>query len=75
MLVDESKYNWSKWQQPILTSNDSWGEVSASSVNIDGDKVFEPYFALDGDESTHFEGVDRVDFFSFTLVFEKTLKI
>lgn len=75
MLVDESKYNWSKWQQPILTSNDSWGEVSATSVNVDGDKVFEPYFALDGDDSTHFEGMDRVDLVSYTWKFEKPLKI
>lgn len=75
MLVDESKYNWSKWQQPILTNNDSWGEVSATSIHESAGISYEPYLALDGDDTTHFEGDDSVTPVQFKWIFEKPLKI
>lgn len=72
MLVDETKYIWSKWQQPIFTDNETWGKVSASSThNAD----YEPFHALDDNEDTHWEGADSVTTAQFIWHFEKPLKI
>lgn len=75
MLVDETKYIWSKWQQPIFTGNDTWGEVAASSVHKVAGKNYEPYCALDGDKETHYESEDYTDTTQFTWTFDKPLKI
>lgn len=75
MILDASKYLWSKWQQPVFTDNDTWGTVTASSVHKVTGKNYEPYCALDGNAETHFEGADYTDQLQFTWIFDKPLKI
>lgn len=75
MLIDATKYIWSKWQQPVFTDNETWGTVSATSVHKVTDKLYEPYCALDGDAETHYESADYTDSAQFTWVFDKPLKI
>lgn len=72
MILDATKYIWSKWQQPVFTGNDTWGTVTASSCH---GTEFEPYKALDADDNTHFEGEDYTDQVIFTWIFDKPLKI
>lgn len=43
MLIDATKYIWSKWQQPVFTDNETWGTVSATSVHKVTDKIYEPW--------------------------------
>lgn len=50
---NERKYRWREWKQPVLTSNYSYGLVSASSVSLAEADIlppgsFHPYRALDG---------------------------
>lgn len=75
MILDASKYLWSKWLQPVFTDNDTWGTVAASSVHKVTGKNYEPYCALDGNDETHFEGADYTDQLRFTWIFDKPLKI
>ena len=72
MIVNENEYNWSEWTQPIFTSNDSWGTVSASSVNTGG---HEPFTAIDGNLNTQWESKANEVPTTFTWVFAKPLKI
>ncbi|WP_434793905.1 hypothetical protein TPDSL_03570 [Terrisporobacter petrolearius] len=72
MLVDETKYIWSKWQQPIFTDNETWGTVSASSTQ---NANYEPFNALDDNEDTYWGGADSVTTAQFIWHFEKPLKI
>lgn len=71
MIVDESKYSWSTWTQPTFTSNTTWGKLSASSSNAGK----EPYFALDGDTGTQWEGKAKVFPCDLTWKFEKPLRV
>lgn len=75
MLIDESKYNWSRWTQPIFDSDTAWGTVSATSVHIVSGLDYSAYHALDGNEDTHWEGGESVTNAQFEWVFEKPLKI
>ena len=72
MIVNENEYNWSEWTQPIFTSNDSWGIVSASSINAGG---HEPFTALDGNLNTQWESKANEVPTIFAWTFEKPLKI
>ena len=60
MIVDESKYSWS-----------TWGKLSASSSNAGK----EPYFALDRDTGTQWEGKTKVFPCDLTWKFEKPLRV
>lgn len=71
MIVDESKYSWSTWKQPTFTSNTTWGMLSASSSNSGK----EPYFALDGDTGTQWEGKTKVLPCDLIWKFEKPLRV
>lgn len=75
MLIDETKYIWSKWQQPVFINNETWGTVSATSVNKSAGNSFEPFNSLDGDMNTHWEGKDGDTPIQYTWVFDKPLKI
>lgn len=72
MVIDESKYNWIPWEQPALTSNTSWGTVSATSVNTGG---HEPYTALDKNMNTQWETAAYQLPADFVWEFEKPLRI
>lgn len=75
MLIDASKYIWSKWQQPVFTDNDSWGEVSAASVHEVTGADYSPFHALDGNADTHWESAEAVTDACFIWHFKKPLKI
>lgn len=75
MLVDESKYIWKKWQQPVFEDSSTWGEVSATSVHEVEGVDYSPYHTLDEKEDTHWEGGEGVTNAQFTWVFDKPLKI
>lgn len=75
MLIDETKYIWSKWQQPVFTDNETWGGVSATSVHTDPEKDFSEYHALDGEDETHWESEKNAENAQFIWQFEKPLKI
>lgn len=75
MIVDESKYIWSKWQQPVFENNDSWGVVSATSTHMVEGADYEPYHALDGNLDSHWESADYELEAQFQWVFDKPLKI
>lgn len=75
MLVESEKYNWSKWTQPLFTGSDTWGTVEATSVHVDGEKRFEPFYALDGNRDTHWEGADWENPVDFIWLFDMPLKI
>lgn len=74
MLIDADKYKWLKWQQPVFTDNNTWGSVTATSVN-DSETGYQPYHALDGDESTFWENREITKPVQLTWVFDKPLKI
>ena len=71
MILDASKYLWSKWQQPIFTGNDTWGTVAASAVHKVSGQNYEPFCALDGNEDTHFEGPDYTEQLQYVWKFDK----
>lgn len=73
MLIDASKYNWSKWTQPIFDSDTTWGDLSASSVHQAGD--FAAFHALDGNEDTRWEAAQNITPVQFIWHFEKPLKV
>lgn len=75
MLIDETKYIWSKWQQPVFTDNDSWGMVSATSVHQAETGSYEPFLSLDGDLNTQWETEDYLENAQFVWRFDKPLKI
>lgn len=75
MLIDASKYIWSKWQQPVFTDNDSWGVVSATSVHKTETNDYEPFRCLDGNLDTQWETPDYTETMQFVWKFEKPLKI
>ena len=75
MLIDETKYIWSKWQQPAFTDNETWGKVSATSVHEVTGADYSAFHALDGNADTHWEGAEGVIDVQFTWHFEKPLKI
>lgn len=75
MLVDENKYIWKKWQQPIFTGDDTWGEVSATSVHEVLGTDYSPYHTLDEDEDTHWEGAEGVVNAQLIWKFDKPLKV
>lgn len=75
MLIDETKYIWSKWQQPAFTDNETWGKVSATSVHEVTGADYSPFHALDGNADTHWEGAEGVIDVQFIWRFEKPLKI
>lgn len=57
--VEEEIHTWEDWQQPILTSNTDYGEVTFSSLFGDDPEGMESisdtdgYYALDNNISTH----------------------
>lgn len=71
MIVDESKYSWAAWTQPTFTSNTTWGNLLASSSNAGK----EPYFALDGNASTQWEGKSQTFPCDLIWKFEKPLRV
>ena len=71
MVLNENEYTWSDWTMPVFTSNNTWGTVSASSVNTG----HEPYLALDGNLNTQWENKEKEVPTTFSWVFEKPLKI
>ena len=71
MIVDESKYSWAAWTQPKMTSNTTWGTLSATSINAGHD----PYLALDNNMNTQWENEAKVFPVDFIWEFEKPLKI
>lgn len=71
MVLNENEYTWSDWTMPVFTSNNTWGTVSASSINAG----HEPYLALDGNLSTQWENKEKEVPTTFSWVFEKPLKI
>ncbi len=73
MLIDESKYYWAAWEQPVMKSDTDWGMVSATSINVSGGR--QPYMALDGDIATYWENVARVVPADFVWEFAKPLRI
>ena len=75
MLVDENKYNWSKWTQPVFDSNETWGTVSASTIPTVSVGDYAPYKALDGNVDTHWEVEEKKIPATFTWVFAQPLKI
>ncbi|MCR0611707.1 hypothetical protein MKD05_10955 [[Clostridium] innocuum] len=75
MLIDASKYIWSKWQQPVFTDNASWGSVSATSVHQVEIGSYEPFFCLDGNLDTQWETEDYIENAQFVWKFEKPLKV
>lgn len=75
MLVDETKYTWKKWQQPVFEAEDTWGMVSATSTEDTGETPHEPYMALDGDSSTRWVSGEITGTATFTWVFGQPLKI
>jgi hypothetical protein len=75
MLVDENEYIWKKWQQPVFDSAESWGEVSASSVNQTEEMTYEPYLALDGNPDTMWKAEEYTDNVQLNWTFKNPLKI
>lgn len=75
MLIDETKYIWSKWQQPAFTDNETWGMVSATSVHEVEGTDYAPYHALDEKDDTHWESSEGEIDVQFIWHFEKPLKI
>lgn len=75
MLIDETKYIWSKWQQPVFTDNETWGSVSATSVHAAEGRAYEPFRCLDKDEDTQWETEDYTETAQLKWIFEKPLKI
>ena len=75
MLVNESKYIWKKWQQPIFEDNSTWGEVSATSVHVVTGEDYSPFHCLDGNPDTHWESQDDETTAQFVWEFERPLKI
>lgn len=71
MIVAESKYSWSTWKQTTFTSNTTWGNLSASSSNVGK----EPYFALDGNTNTQWEGKTKIFPCDLIWKFEKPLRV
>lgn len=75
MLVDESKYIWRKWVQPVFIDNQTWGEVSASSTHEVEGLDYSPFHALDEMTDTHWESAEAITHAQLVWVFEKPLKI
>lgn len=75
MLIDETKYIWTKWKQPAFTDNETWGQVSASSAHIVEGVDYSEYHALDENADTHWEAAESVTNAQFTWIFDKPLKI
>ncbi len=75
MLIDASKYNWSRWTQPIFDSDTTWGSISASSVHIVSGANYAAFHALDGNNDTHWESGESVTNAQFEWIFDKPLKI
>ncbi len=75
MLIDETKYIWSKWQQPAFTDNETWGKVSATSVHEVSGMDYSAFHALDGNADTHWEGAEGVIDVQLIWHFDKPLKI
>lgn len=75
MLIDETKYIWSKWQQPVFTDNETWGMVSAASVHKVEGLDYSEYHALDENADTHWESEEGVTDTPFIWNFDKPLKI
>ena len=75
MLIDETKYIWSKWRQPVFTDNETWGRVSATSSHKAETVVYEPYLCLDGDLGTQWETEDYTETAQFVWIFDKPLKV
>lgn len=75
MLIDETKYIWSKWQQPVFTDNETWGMVSATSVHEVSGMNYSAFHALDENMDTHWESAEAVTDACFIWHFEKPLKI
>lgn len=75
MLVDESKYIWKKWQQPVFEDSSTWGEVSASSTHVVTGADYAPFHALDGNPTTHWESGENNTNAQYIWVFDKPLKI
>lgn|GEM_PF-1500974 len=75
MLIDESKYKWQPWTQPIFTADDTWGQLTASSVHKAAGADYSAFKALDGDTETQWEGGDGVLFGTFKWQFPIPLRI
>ncbi len=75
MLIDTSKYNWSRWTQPIFDSDTTWGSVSASSVHLVSGADYAAFHALDGNNDTHWESGESVTNAQIEWIFDKPLKI
>jgi len=75
VLIDETKYIWSKWQQPAFTDNETWGVVSATSVHEVSGMDYSAFHALDENMDTHWESAEAITDACFIWHFEKPLKI
>ena len=75
MLVEENKYIWKKWRQPVFAADDTWGEVSATSVHQIGGLDYSAYHALDENPDTHWESAEADTNAQFLWRFAQPLKI
>lgn len=75
MLIDETKYKWQPWTQPIFTADDTWGQLTASSVHKIAGTDYSAYKALDGDVETQWESGESVLAGTLKWAFDHPLRI
>lgn len=75
MLVNESKYKWKPWTQPVFTADDTWGQLTASSIHNVSGVPYSAFQALDGNPDTQWEGGEGVLAATFQWQFPEPLRI
>lgn len=75
MLVDESKYKWQPWSQPVFTSDTTWGKLTASTVHVVSGATYAAFHALDGETNTQWESEESVMAGTFIWTFDHPLRI
>lgn len=75
MLIDETRYKWHPWTQPVFTGNDTWGQLTVSSVHKVTGADYSAYKALDGDITTQWESAESATTGTFKWVFDHPLRI
>ena len=75
MLVNESKYKWKPWTQPVFTADDTWGQLTASSIHNVSGVSYSAFLALDGNPDTQWEGSEGVLAATFQWQFPEPLRI
>lgn len=75
MLVNESKYKWKPWTQPVFTADDTWGQLTASSIHNVSGVSYAAFLALDGNPDTQWEGSEGVLVATFQWQFPEPLRI